>query len=73
VACDPRPPGKLYENGGRRRPGKDEEQSCSNASLLTAYYLAAAQGRKIKELLENVAILFDPSFDPDGMQRFPPG
>ncbi|HTL09234.1 MAG TPA: M14 family zinc carboxypeptidase, partial [Chitinophagaceae bacterium] len=41
-----------------------------NASLLSAYYLAAAQGKKIEELLENTVILFDPSFNPDGMQRF---
>lgn len=46
------------------------EQSGTNASLLTAYYLAAAQGRQIEELLENTVILFDPSFNPDGMQRF---
>jgi hypothetical protein len=46
------------------------EQSGSNASLVSAYYLAAAQGKKIEELLENVVILFDPSFNPDGMQRF---
>jgi hypothetical protein len=46
------------------------EQSGSNAALVTAYYLAAAQGRQIDELLENVVILFDPSFNPDGMQRY---
>jgi hypothetical protein len=46
------------------------ESSGSNASLLTAYYLAAAQGKQIDELLENVVILFDPSFNPDGLQRF---
>jgi hypothetical protein len=41
-----------------------------NASLVSAYYLAAAQGKQIDELLENVVILFDPSFNPDGLQRF---
>ncbi|MEO6612849.1 MAG: M14 metallopeptidase family protein [Chitinophagaceae bacterium] len=46
------------------------EQSGSNAALVSAYYLAAAQGRQIDELLDNVVILFDPSFNPDGMQRF---
>ncbi|NOT52919.1 MAG: zinc carboxypeptidase [Chitinophagaceae bacterium] len=46
------------------------ESSGSNAALLSAYYLAAAQGRQIDELLENVVILFDPSFNPDGLQRF---
>lgn len=46
------------------------EASGSNASLLSAYHLAAAQGKDIEELLENVVILFDPSFNPDGLQRF---
>ena len=46
------------------------EASGANASLLSAYYLAAAQGRQIDELLDNVIILFDPSFNPDGLQRF---
>ncbi|RYF80662.1 MAG: zinc carboxypeptidase, partial [Chitinophagaceae bacterium] len=46
------------------------EPSGSNAALLTAYYLAAAEGKEIEELLENVVILFDPSFNPDGLQRF---
>ncbi len=46
------------------------EASGSNASLLSAYYLAAGQGKQIDELLENVVILFDPSFNPDGLQRF---
>ena len=46
------------------------ESSGANASLLSAYYLAAAQGPKIEELLDNVVILFDPSFNPDGLQRF---
>ena len=46
------------------------EPSGANASLLTAYYLAAAQGKEIDELLDNTVILFDPSFNPDGLQRF---
>ncbi len=46
------------------------EASGANASLLSAYYLAAAEGKKIDELLDNVVILFDPSFNPDGLQRF---
>ncbi|WP_299439718.1 M14 family metallopeptidase [uncultured Aquimarina sp.] len=46
------------------------EPSGSNASLLAAYYLAAGQGNEIDELLDNVVILFDPSFNPDGLQRF---
>ncbi len=46
------------------------EPSGANASLVSAYYLAAARGKQIDELLENVVILFDPSFNPDGLQRF---
>ena len=46
------------------------EPSGANASLLSAYYLAAAQGKQIDELLDNTVILFDPSFNPDGLQRF---
>ena len=46
------------------------ESSGANASLLSAYYLAAAQGKQIDELLDNVVVLFDPTFNPDGLQRF---
>lgn len=46
------------------------EPSGSNAGLAVAYYLAAAQGAKMDELLSNTVILFDPSFNPDGLQRF---
>jgi hypothetical protein len=46
------------------------EPSGSNAALLTAYFLAAAQGKKIEEYLNNTIILLDPSFNPDGLQRF---
>ncbi len=46
------------------------EPSGANASLLAAYYLAAAQGPQIENLLENTVILLDPSFNPDGLQRF---
>jgi len=46
------------------------EPSGSNASLLMAYYFAAAQGSEIDEILENSVILLDPSLNPDGLQRF---
>ncbi|MFN5005599.1 MAG: M14 family metallopeptidase [Bacteroidota bacterium] len=46
------------------------EASGANASLVTAYYLAAAQGVEIERYLDNTIILFDPSFNPDGLQRF---
>ena len=46
------------------------EPSGSNAALAIAYYLAAAQGPSIDKLLNNTVILFDPAFNPDGLQRF---
>ena len=46
------------------------EPSGANASLLTAYFLAAAQGKEIEQYLSNTVILFDPSFNPDGLHRF---
>ncbi len=46
------------------------EASGSNAALLVAYYLAASNSKKVAQLLENTIILFDPSFNPDGLQRF---
>ncbi|WEK35723.1 MAG: M14 family metallopeptidase [Candidatus Pseudobacter hemicellulosilyticus] len=46
------------------------EPSGANAALLSAYYLAAAQGKGIEELLDSTVILLDPAFNPDGLQRF---
>lgn len=46
------------------------EPSGSNAALALAYYLAAAEGAGIEEMLSNTIILFDPCFNPDGLQRF---
>ena len=46
------------------------EPSGANAGLAAAYHLAAAQGSEIEDLLKNTIILFDPSFNPDGLQRF---
>ncbi len=46
------------------------EPSGSNAALAVAYYLAAAQGSEIEKLLNETVILFDPSYNPDGLQRF---
>ncbi|MDP5231826.1 MAG: M14 family metallopeptidase [Cellulophaga sp.] len=46
------------------------EPSGANAGLAYAYYLAAAEGPEIEKLLENTIILMDPSFNPDGLQRF---
>lgn len=46
------------------------EPSGSNAALAVAYYLAASESSETLDLLENTVILFDPSFNPDGLQRF---
>jgi hypothetical protein len=46
------------------------EPSGSNAALLIAYYLAAAQGEAVDNLLDNAVILLDPSMNPDGLARF---
>lgn len=46
------------------------EPSGSNASLLTAYYLAAAQGEEINDLLHNTVVILDPCYNPDGLHRF---
>ncbi len=45
------------------------ESSATNSSVLTAYYLAAAQGEKIDSLLSNTLILVDPCLNPDGYAR----
>jgi hypothetical protein len=46
------------------------EPSGANASLLVAYYLAAAQGPEIEALLSNTVVLLDPCINPDGLGRF---
>ena len=46
------------------------ESSGVNSSLLTAYYLAAAQGPEIDKMLSNSVILVDPALNPDGVTRF---
>lgn len=45
------------------------ESSGGNASVLTMYYLAAAQGNKIDELLNSTIVLVDPVINPDGFTR----
>lgn len=46
------------------------EQSGANAAPLVAYRLAASQDADNQKLLEEAVIIFDPCFNPDGMQRF---
>ena len=46
------------------------EASGSNAALLYAYYLAAAEGKEIENQLATAIIILDPCFNPDGLNRF---
>ncbi len=46
------------------------ESSGSNAALLVAYYLAAGQGKTVMNTLDNLVILLDPCYNPDGLTRF---
>lgn len=46
------------------------EASGSNAALVMAYHLAAAQGDDIDAVLADTVILLDPSLNPDGLGRF---
>lgn len=46
------------------------ESSGANAALVVAYHLAASQSNEVAELLDNVVVLLDPCFNPDGLHRF---
>lgn len=46
------------------------EASGGNAAPLVAYYLAAAKGREVEKMLDNLVIIFDPCYNPDGFTRF---
>lgn len=46
------------------------EPSGSNASVLVAYHLAAAQGAEIEKQLRETVVLLNPSINPDGLNRF---
>lgn len=46
------------------------EASGSNASLLLAYHLTAAQDPETKKQLEQQIIIIDPMINPDGLARF---
>ncbi|MCB0519322.1 MAG: zinc carboxypeptidase [Lewinellaceae bacterium] len=46
------------------------EPSGANAAPLVAYYLAAGQSDEVKNLVSNSVVIFDPAFNPDGLQRF---
>ena len=47
-----------------------DEPSATNTAPLVAFYLAAAQGKKVETWLRNCVILLDPSLNPDGFDRF---
>lgn len=47
-----------------------DESSGANASMLVAYWLAAAQGPEIEDILANTIILLDPALNPDGLAHF---
>lgn len=47
-----------------------DEASGSNASMITAYHLAAGRGEAVERLLEKTIVLLDPSLNPDGLGRF---
>ena len=46
------------------------EPSGGNAAPLVAYYLAAGKGKEVEKLLEDMVILLDPCYNPDGFNRF---
>ncbi len=46
------------------------EASGSNASLLFAYHLVAAQDKQTQAQLDNQVIIIDPMLNPDGLARF---
>ncbi len=46
------------------------EASGANSVLLTTYFLAAAEGKVIDDILKNTVIVVEASFNPDGMNRF---
>ncbi|MDX1459737.1 MAG: M14 family zinc carboxypeptidase [Xanthomonadales bacterium] len=46
------------------------EESGANAGLLSAFYLAASRSDFVTDLLDGSIIVFDPAFNPDGLNRF---
>lgn len=47
-----------------------DEISGTNAAMVVAYYLAAAQGKAVENMLNDMIIVIEPSMNPDGMDRF---
>jgi len=46
------------------------EASATHAAIVMAYFLAAAEGPEIDDILANSVILLQPALNPDGVQRF---
>lgn len=46
------------------------EPSGGNAAPMVAYFLAAGKSAEIDKLLNDVVIIFDPCYNPDGFNRF---
>jgi len=46
------------------------EPSAANSSILLAYFLAAAQGPEVEEILRESVTIIDPILNPDGHDRF---
>ncbi len=49
-----------------------DETSGTEASMAVGYHLAAAQGKEIDALLNNVVVILDPCMNPDGRMRIVP-
>ena len=47
-----------------------DESSASNASLVTAWHLAASTEPSVSEFLDHTVVLLDPCLNPDGFARF---
>ncbi|REL34011.1 hypothetical protein DXX92_00815 [Thalassotalea euphylliae] len=47
-----------------------DEISGAHASMLVAYHLAASQSDEVKQWLDDMVIVIEPSVNPDGMDRF---
>ncbi|HSR53298.1 MAG TPA: M14 family metallopeptidase [Acidobacteriota bacterium] len=72
------PASDISERRLRNQPGviylgysvHGNEATGSEAALLTLYHLAAGSGSPVEQALENLVIILDPAFNPDGRDRF---
>ncbi len=47
-----------------------DESSGANGAMLVAYHLAASTDPEIEKMLDDLIIIFDPCYNPDGFQRY---